>query len=96
MSTKAERDILKRMERLNETKSNENIRFRFQQAIKECEPKVCHARYVNDLEEVVPFELKCVHEVEAVLDTFTVQYNAIMYTLQRVCGFRARPFLLYN
>jgi len=30
------------------------------------------------------------------LDIFKIQYNAIMYTLQRVCGFRARPFLLYD
>ena len=40
--------------------------------------------------------MECVHEKEPGLDTFTLQYNAIVYTLQQVCGFRVRQFMLYD
>ena len=36
------------------------------------------------------------HDAEKMLDGFTLQYNSIMYMLQKVCGFRVRTFLIYD
>lgn len=54
------------------------------------------AVYVDQNQQESSFELECVHEKGPILDTFTLQYNAIVYTLQKICGFRVRSFLLYD
>jgi hypothetical protein len=34
--------------------------------------------------------------LNGLLDAFTVQYNTIIYTLQQICGFRVKSFILYD
>ena len=79
-----------------ENKSDSVIKIRMQKAIKENWMKTKDGRYTDEENITWPFQKECVHERFNVLDGFTLQYNSIMYTLQRVCGFRVRTFLLYD
>ena len=92
---RAEKNILGEMAKNGENQSDA-IKIRMQKALREREMKVGHAKYVDWEDSERVFELECVHEKLEVLDGFTLQYNAVMYTLQRVCGFKTRVFMLYD
>jgi hypothetical protein len=93
---RAQKNILSEMSRNKENTAEETIHIRLQKSIVEQEVRVKEGRYCGEDGETYMLEMECVHEKNKVLDGFTLQYNAIVYTLQRVCGFRVRTFLLYN
>lgn len=67
-----------------------------QQSFTECNVELREGSYGDGEETGFRYEVECVHEKTTILDGFSLQYNAIVYTLQRVCGFRVRSFLLYD
>ena len=58
--------------------------------------KVSHSRYYDEDGHENEFEMECLHQKSQVLDGFSLQFNAIIYMLQKECGFRVRSFLLYD
>ena len=41
-------------------------------------------------------EFECINSLNGILDAFSIQYNCMIYTLQHVCGFRVKSFILYD
>ncbi len=73
-----------------------NIQIRLRLALHTVEPSVKEVKLINENEEEELMELECINKTSGLIDAFTIQYNAIIYTLQKVCGFRVKAFVLYG
>ena len=38
--------------------------------------------------------MRCNEEFNGTIDAFTIQYNALIYALQHICGFKTTSFLV--
>lgn len=84
------------MERNRENIDPLNLKMRLQLSLNTIEVKTKPCRLINEHEEEELLELECINSLNGMLDSFTVTYNTIVYTLQHVCGFRVKAFVLYD
>lgn len=84
------------MEKNRENADPLNLRVRLQLALNTIDVRSKTCRLINEQEEEELMELECINSLNGMLDSFTLVYNSIIYTLQHICGFRVKAFVLYD